>query len=73
MRWRTEKADINCNCSYLGRLLGVGVDLFKGYVVVSNRILVITGSEFKRIYWLAELKNKKVIWLQAKCELAAQH
>ena len=50
MRWRTEKADINCNCSYLGRLLGVGVDLFKAYVVVSNRILVITGSEFKRIY-----------------------
>ena len=73
MTWKTEKADINCNCSYLGRLLGIDVSLFKDYVVISNRILVITGSEFKRLSWLAELNNKKVIWLQEKCDLAAQH
>ena len=73
MTWRTENADINCNFSYLGRMLGLGVALLKAYVVISNRILVITGSEFKRICWLAELNNKKVICLQAKCKLAAQH
>lgn len=40
MVWRTERAEINSNCSHLGRLPGGGAVLFKDYVVLSNKNLI---------------------------------